>query len=231
MTNILWDGQPFSPDVLFLDCDGVIFDSNPMKSGVFAEALRPFGTAAVDRMLSYHRAHGGISRYAKLDWFFREVVAVEDVEEAMRAALHRFSELSRAGYRALAPRLEALALLGAHPGPKYVVSGSDERELNSVFAETSCAGRPLREWVDAVYGSPTPKVEHIGRCIRQHGADSSRCLLIGDGSGDLRAAEAHGMRFVFIEEMSDWADGRAVTAGRPRCRVRTGWADVFGPSQ
>ena len=59
---------------MVFDCDGVLIESNAVKTLAFGQTVDEFGQKAMDRLMNYHREHGGISRFKKFEWFYREVV-------------------------------------------------------------------------------------------------------------------------------------------------------------
>ncbi len=79
-------------ECLVFDCDGVILDSVPVKTRAFARLAEPFGPEARDRFVMYHTVHGGVSRYRKFAWFFREVLGREITPEESQAWGQRFAE-------------------------------------------------------------------------------------------------------------------------------------------
>ena len=55
------------------DCDGVILNSNKIKTDSFREVLSPFGNIAAEKLIKYHVENGGVSRYAKFRYFLDEI--------------------------------------------------------------------------------------------------------------------------------------------------------------
>ncbi len=49
------------------DCDGVLIDSNRVKSNAFFAAGLLYGEEAAHRLVEYHRSSGGVSRYKKFE--------------------------------------------------------------------------------------------------------------------------------------------------------------------
>jgi phosphoglycolate phosphatase-like HAD superfamily hydrolase len=226
--QITMAGRHVPIDVVFFDCDGVIFDTNADKADAFDHAVADCPADKRAALVALHKATGGISRYAKLRRFFTEMHPVVDAETAIERALARFGAHSRASYRRLQPRSEALRFAEA-AGPSYVVSGADQTELQDVFAEHGIADRFIE-----VLGSPVDKPTHLRRVLAERGVEPARSLFIGDGGGDLECAETIGCWFVFLAEMSDWCDGStAVDAARPGLLARgtdatsaRTWADL-----
>ena len=63
---------------VIFDCDGVLFDSNHIKSNVFSEVLSGESREAIDAFSKFHAANGGLSRYKKFDWFYRDYLDKEE---------------------------------------------------------------------------------------------------------------------------------------------------------
>ena len=59
---------------IIFDCDGVILNSNKIKTKSFREILREFDARAVQEFIDYHKNNGGISRYIKLDYFLTNIL-------------------------------------------------------------------------------------------------------------------------------------------------------------
>lgn len=193
------------------DCDGVILDSNPVKIAAFRAALVDDPPALVEALIAEHRRTGGVSRYAKLARFYRELRPVEDPQAAIGKALERFAEAARAGLRTCPEVPGARDLLTAFADrnvPVHVVSGGDQDEVRDALA-----ARGLAPLVSGVHGSPTPKREHLER-LRSEGELLPGGVFFGDAELDMQLAESFGLDFVFVAGVSDWPEGRAVALAR-----------------
>ena len=143
------------------DCDGVLLDSNPVKIAAFRAALAGEDPALVERMIAEHRQTGGVSRFAKLAWFYRELARVDSPEAAVAAALERFAVAARAGLRTCpsVPGVEIWVPELARAGVRmHVISGGEQGELREALQ--------ARDWsrhFEGIHGSPTPKHEHLER--------------------------------------------------------------------
>ena len=70
------DGATLGPFTLcFMDCDGVIFDSNKLKTDAYRQTLRDLGVddAGVEAFVKLHLADVSVSRYVKFRTFFAEI--------------------------------------------------------------------------------------------------------------------------------------------------------------
>lgn len=193
------------------DCDGVILDSNPVKIAAFRAALAHEDPALVEAFIDEHRRTGGISRYAKLARFYRELRPVENPNKAIGKALERFAETARAGLQTC-PEVpgvrELLIALARRNVAVHVVSGGDEDEVREALE-----AHGLATLVSGIHGSPTPKREHLER-LRDEGELLPGGVYFGDAELDMQLAECFGLEFVFVAGVSDWQQGRAVVRAR-----------------
>ena len=63
---------------LIFDCDGVILNSNEIKTEAFRKTLQKYNLDAVDEFIKYHKENGGLSRYIKLENFLKNILPKYD---------------------------------------------------------------------------------------------------------------------------------------------------------
>jgi phosphoglycolate phosphatase-like HAD superfamily hydrolase len=208
---------------LFLDCDGVIFDSNAFKIEAMRRTLADYAPAQVAQMERFWRDNGGVSRFVKFAHFFTHIAPRFDVETAMTAAAARFGQLSRAAYDGVEPVPAALHFARAAGKARcHVVSGAAQVELESVFAAKS-----IDQHFASILGSPRTKLELVTGVMAEQRCRPSEALLIGDGSMDYRVSQELGMHFIFLAEFSEWNGAAATLAGAPAISVAHTWADLL----
>lgn len=66
---------------IIFDCDGVIMNSNSIKTEVFHDVALRFGKDAADLLVSFHLQHGGISRYHKFKYLIEDILRRSASEE------------------------------------------------------------------------------------------------------------------------------------------------------
>jgi phosphoglycolate phosphatase-like HAD superfamily hydrolase len=185
---------------VIFDFDGVIVESEEIKTRAFVELYREHGPEVVAAIVEHHRANGGISRRKKIRWCHRTQLGIEPDELALDLLCHRFSGLVEDEVVAcdwVAGAEQALRDLHKR-FPLFVVSGTPHDELCRIFAR-----RQLSAWFVEVWGSPREKSEIIEDILSRHHYERRRVLFVGDGAADLRAAQATGLRF-----LGRLADGR-----------------------
>ncbi|MFV8755817.1 HAD family hydrolase [Nannocystaceae bacterium ST9] len=197
--------------VAVFDCDGVLLDSNPVKLAAFRVALADEDPARVEVLLGEHLRTGGVSRFAKLERFYREIQPVEDPEIAIAVALRRFSDAAREGLRTCSAIAGVEALLSRLSGQGtaiHVISGGEQDEVREALL-----GRGWGGYFAGIHGSPTRKRDHMA-ALRERGSLPIGALAFGDAELDVRLAEEFGLRFVFVAGASDWPAGRESAAAR-----------------
>ena len=189
---------------LVFDCDGVVLNSNKVKTEAFYKAALPYGEAAAQQLVDYHVARGGISRYKKFDWFVQNVVADQsgpDLEQLLAA----YAAEVRQGLLQCEVA-EGLAQLRENTSQAnwLIVSGGDQQELREIFAE-----RGLAEFFDGgIFGSPDNKHEILARELATFNIKRP-ALFLGDSKYDLDAAQQAELDFAYVSGWSEWHDAAA----------------------
>ena len=194
---------------MVFDCDGVVLDSNRIKTEAFRTAALPFGPESADRLRAYHLENGGVSRYLKFRHFLESIVEGEAPAGSYERLLDRYAaevgrELSTAS---VAPGLQRIRD-ETRSATWILASGGDQTELRGVFEE-----RGLSRFFDGgIYGSPTPKDEILASC-RDRGLLDRPALFLGDSRYDFEVASDFGLDFLFVEawsEFQEWQDHQRV---------------------
>jgi phosphoglycolate phosphatase-like HAD superfamily hydrolase len=177
---------------IIFDCDGVILESVPVKTRAFARIAEPFGPDAVDRLVMHHKAHGGVSRYKKFEWLYRDVLGREITREELEELGRRFAEIAfeEVCRCDLVPGVEDVLKRRQGRTPMYVCSGAPHEELNAILHI-----RELDQYFAGIYGSPPAKVELLRDIIERAGVEPATAVMVGDSVTDLDAAEAVGTLF------------------------------------
>lgn len=193
---------------IVFDCDGVVLNSNKVKTNAFYRAALSYGEQAAQALVDYHVANGGVSRYKKFAYFLHTIapkhaagISGPTLEELLDAyASHVLEGL-----------LTCDIAKGIHELRKHtpnsnwlIVSGGDQAELRHVFAE-----RGLAEYFDGgIFGSPDTKDEILEREIN-NGNIQQPALFLGDSKYDYEAAKNAGLDFVFLTgwtEINRWEE-------------------------
>jgi phosphoglycolate phosphatase-like HAD superfamily hydrolase len=190
---------------LVFDCDGVILNSNRIKTDAFRSVALRYGPDVAEALVQFHVQHGGVSRYRKFKHLLVNILGNVGGEKEVQTLASAYGECV---YNELlqcdiAPGLHELRKATADQA-WMVVSGGDEAELRSVFA-----ARGLDTLFDrGIHGSPATK-----DVILQRELSSANLMLpalfVGDSRYDHEAAQRAGLQFVFAHGWSEFRGWQA----------------------
>jgi phosphoglycolate phosphatase-like HAD superfamily hydrolase len=198
--------------VLFFDFDGVILDSHEIREAAFRNIFSDIPKHLVDRLIIYHRNHGGISRYAKISWFYNNVLGKNCDDELLQKLSHKFSVYSR--LHLSNPDLLIIPTINfikkVHQlCPLHIITGADEAEIINL-----CRELDILRFFQSVRGSPTPKNILLAQELANWSYTPEQVIMIGDSITDYNAAyendvEFYGYNNLLIESLGrgyivDW---------------------------
>lgn len=192
---------------LVFDCDGVILDSNELKTRAYYDTAISFGAShqQAEAIVHYHVRLGGISRYPKFKYFLLEILHQPVTDAAMQFLLERFASEIHKGLLNCEMAAGVHELRAATQDTRWMLlSGGDQAELRALFAE-----RGIDHLFDAgIFGSPDNKDQVLAREIAS-GNLAQPALFLGDSRYDHEAATRAGLDFIFLKdwtEFSEWPE-------------------------
>ena len=188
---------------LIFDCDGVILNSNKIKTNCFRKIFENYSKEATDEFIIYHESNGGISRYIKIRYFLEQILPkysdksfLEDFETLLKLyGVHCTNALRDAQ---VAERINELRL---HTKKQkwFVVSGSDQGELRGIFKYKN-----IDTFFDGgIFGSPDIKTQILKREIKNKSIMLPG-LFFGDSWLDHVAAKENKLDFLFVKKWTDF---------------------------
>ncbi|WP_322003665.1 HAD family hydrolase [Marinobacter alexandrii] len=190
---------------LIFDCDGVVLNSNAVKTRAFYQTAIEFGQDAAERMVAYHTANGGVSRFRKFDYFLTQIIAGHDGLPSIHELVDTYAGIVKQGLldSDVEPTLEMIK--DRAPNAKWlIVSGGAQDELRWVFQKKKID----KLFEGGIFGSPDSKEEILDREIGL-GNIVEPALFVGDSKYDYLASKKYDIDFVFVKqwtEFSGWAD-------------------------
>lgn len=190
---------------LVFDCDGVVLDSNKVKTEAFRQAALPYGIEAAEVLVAHHISNGGVSRYKKFQYFLDEIVQPGQKGPDLEMLLANYAAAVRGGLMTCAIANGLRELRSAYPDQRWlIVSGGDQAELREIFA-----ARDLVALFDGgIFGSPDTKETILAREI-ESGNIQQPALFLGDSAYDHRVSHWAGLDFIFVfgwTELAGWGD-------------------------
>ena len=178
---------------IIFDFDGVLVESVDIKTKAFSELFSDYGPGIVEKIIQHHLAHGGISRYEKIKFYYREYLNVPLSPEELNKLCQEFSAL------VLQKVIHAPFVSGAmeflkNNSQKYnlfIVSGTPHEEMVHI---TQAKG--MHMYFMDIFGSPTVKGTHIQNILLDHGLKGKEVVFVGDSITDYRAARTTSVNFL-----------------------------------
>lgn len=195
--------DPGSYSTLVFDCDGVILDSNKVKTRAFYKAALPYGEPAAQALVDFHVANGGISRYRKFEYFLETLVAQHAAGVSgpdLQTLLNTYAAAVRHGLLNCGVTAGLERLRAATPNARWlIVSGGDQTELLEVFSQRGLSGM----FDGGIFGSPASKDEILASQL-SNGNIRPKALFIGDSRYDHVASAAAGLDFLFVSQWTEF---------------------------
>ncbi|MBV1952500.1 MAG: HAD hydrolase-like protein [Cycloclasticus sp.] len=188
---------------LVFDCDGVVLNSNKVKTQAFYDSTLVYGVDKAKAMVDYHVKNGGISRYFKFEYFIKEVLGKGNNDVLLAEILERFAALVVAGLMQseITEYLTVLRQQTSH-AKWLIVSGGDQNELRQIFSK-----RGIMNLFDGgIFGSPENKDIILTREINSRNVRLP-ALFLGDSKYDFEVANRASLDFFFISrwtEVLEW---------------------------
>jgi phosphoglycolate phosphatase-like HAD superfamily hydrolase len=198
-------------ELFVFDCDGVILDSNGVKSQAFFDVARPFGKKGAERFVAYHKLHGGVSRQEKFKYFVAEILTVDRADRAQleHELIETYGRICREGLRkcSLIPGVQAFLANLPTNIRSYVVSGGAQTEVREALRE-----RRLDQFFSLILGNPKSKQENMQQLF-DSGALQGRGAYFGDARLDMELAQRYELDFVFVSGASEWSQAEVEFQG------------------
>ena len=186
-------------DNFIFDCDGVILDSNEVKTLAFMEVMNNESVLHRKEFIEYHIENTGISRYKKFKYYYTKIKKINNYENELDKLLFDFSNLLKKNIikcNLTKGALIFLETLKKNNKKIYMISASDEIELQEIIFK-----KKLKKYFKKIYGSPNDKIENIKK-LKKIGLLTNKTVFFGDSYSDYKAAKYFNMDFVFLSDYS-----------------------------
>ncbi|MBT8210253.1 MAG: HAD hydrolase-like protein [Eudoraea sp.] len=181
---------------IFFDFDGVLAESVSAKTEAFRELYRPYGKEVADKVVDYHLAHGGVSRFEKFKYWEHQLLSKKTNQAQLDTLANKFSELV----------LQKVIDADEVPGSKdflhkyhksidfWIITGTPTVEIREILKK-----RNLAPYFKEAFGSPENKKHWTEYLIATYHLQRNNTLFLGDATTDLEAALCSGIHFALRE--------------------------------
>jgi len=175
------------------DFDGVIFDSMKIKSEGFQGLFVGYDDDFLSQIEAYHYAHGGVSRFDKIRYFY-EVLLKQPIsdEKVIRLADDFAKIIEKKLFNKTNLISDSVLFIQEHYQEYtfHIVSGAEHDELNHL-----CEVFELQSYFISINGSPTKKDVLVKNVLDSYAYKKEETILIGDAMTDYNAALKNGIEF------------------------------------
>jgi len=188
--------------LILLDVDGVILDSNQLKSdNIYRAALPVCGADRAAALRDDFIQRSGVPRETKI----ADALGAET--PAYHAVLTGYNALNAETLAHVSLTPDADAVLAALSASYALVamSGADERELHRLFNQ-----RQLIQYFEVVRGGPLDKVRNLAAFV-----GLPAVLYVGDALADQHAACHYGVPFCYMSGYAATSAARMLQSGEP----------------
>lgn len=190
-------------DLWLFDCDGVILQSNEIKSQTMYQVALHFSDEKTALLFQqYHQDNAGFTRFKKFKYLFEVLLNRKSFEEDYQQALVMFSQMcmDKLIDFPLTKDTEKFLLQITDGSPKYIISAASEEDLQHILSE-----KGLDHLFTGIYGGPRTKTEIFSDVLACH--PNLKPIFFGDAKADYLVAEKYNVNFVFLSgytEFTGW---------------------------
>jgi len=181
------------------------------------ESFQLFSSNDISNAVKNFKSNFGMSRYWHMEQFIK--ILKNTPPSFSKDCIGYYEKIVRKKYLSV-PLCEGIeCFLKNNNSKKYVVSGSNQLELNKVFKD-----RKLDKHFELILGSPTSKEENISYIVTS--SPKSQFIMIGDSHADMNASITNAIDFIFYKPYSFVASDLEIAAKSHHFKVLSSWADI-----
>jgi len=185
----------------FFDFDGVIVDSLDIKTEAFGELFSRYGKEVSRKVMDYHRNNGGVSRYEKFKYYYKNLLHKEIDQRIINKLDKDYSKLVVKKVLA-APYIKgALAFIKrlGHLGKDcFIISGTPQKEIRHILKY-----KKINKLFKETAGSPDNKTENLRKIMDKYDISPKQAIYFGDAKSDYKAAKKRKIVFIGLVQNKD----------------------------
>jgi len=190
---------------IVFDCDGVLLDSNRIKSEAFYKTSVCYGEEIAQLLVDYNAKNGGISRIKKFEYLLNNLIKPGQKGPNLEQLLDSFAEQMKTALLSCKVASGINKLRKKTITSKWmIVSGGMQKELKSVFNSLGM----INLFDGGIFGSPETKLNILKREVN-NGNIKFPALYIGDSKYDYIVSKSVGLDFVFLTDWTEFKDWKS----------------------
>lgn len=194
-------------EFVIFDCDGVILDTNKIKTEAFKKTLNKYPKEKIDKLIAFHKENGGVSRKIKFEYFFNNIINDSDPKK-VNDSLKKFKRISFQKLllsRYIKGVLKFINILKKNNIKIFIVSGAIQAELRKIFLLKN-----KNRYFYEILGTPKNKIDNIQIILDKYSLDINKGIFFGDSYTDYISAKKFKIKFIFVKEKSEWTNYKKI---------------------
>lgn len=180
---------------IFFDFDGVLAESVNIKTEAFRQMYLEHGEEFANRVVEFHLANGGVSRYEKVKIFNGQWLGEDMTQERINELGQVFSDLVVEGVVNAPEVIGANDFLKtANDYHKYIITGTPTIEIKPILEQ-----RKMNQYFVEAFGSPEKKSHWVKHIMAKENIEANQCVFVGDALADYNAAVENDITFILRE--------------------------------
>jgi HAD superfamily hydrolase (TIGR01549 family) len=180
---------------LLFDFDGVLAESVDIKTEAFRKMYLSHGDEFAQRVVDFHEANGGVSRYEKFKIINGEWLGEEITPQKIDELANIFSDLVVDGVVNADEVTGAKEFLDSSSQYiKFIITGTPTIEIKPILNK-----RGMNHYFKEAFGSPEKKGYWVQHILKTENISPDECVFIGDALADFNAATENNIDFILRE--------------------------------
>lgn len=183
---------------IFFDFDGVIVDSNEIKSNAFFKLFESYDLKIAKKILKHHKDNIGMSRFDKFQFYLKYYIKDNSLD--MNYLEKKFSNL------VVQKVIESEFIKGAKEFLNtnynnfnfFLCTSTPQKEIQKILSKKN-----IYHFFKKIYGSPINKVEQINNIVKDFKIDKKKSIFIGDSINDYQSAKSCDIKFILMANDSN----------------------------
>jgi phosphoglycolate phosphatase-like HAD superfamily hydrolase len=177
--------------IICLDFDGVVVDSNSIKSEAFIELFESYQDK-IEEIKIFQQENESLSRFIKFEYIAKNILKSETPEKVISKWLKKYSDLTIEKVCKCNEINGASAFINYFKKlmPIYLISATPLNDLNTIINK-----RGYKDLFKKIYGSPMKKQDAIIEIIENESIDHTDIIYVGDSQSDFVAADEVNISF------------------------------------